>query len=297
MARIFDIKIITIKDAEAKELVKKISNEFKKEVEKIEKFGIDKWKPREPKNASSQSGKSTRYFFKFSNGAEIGAQHFIKSVALRANIFLLHKYYAEKSNYYVSEEKKQEHFDKILPPECLEVLVINNFPNAMKKIGLALPEYAPQNTPVKFIDGTENPILNTTESSNAGVETPEEKEISAKFREVQERPEQPKFREKILKKYNGTCVVTGCTIKSTLDAAHIKSVADGGDYTLNNGLLLRADLHRLFDANLMAIDPDTGKVHFKETGEHYNKYDQKIVDISKASRENLTAHWHKFQTT
>ena len=294
MARIFNIKIITIKDTETTELAERISGEFIKQIAEV-KNGT--WTPRQPKNASSQSGNSTRYFFKLSNGKTAPAQRFIKSVALGANIFLLHKYYAEKSNYYVSEEKKQEHFDKILPPECLEVLVINNFPNAIKKIGLALPEYAPQNTPVKFIDRKENASLNTTESSNAGVETPEEKEISAKFREVQERPEQPKFREKILKKYNGTCVVTDCTIKSALDAAHIKSVADGGDYTLNNGLLLRADLHRLFDANLMAIDPETSKVHFKNTGKHYNKYDQKIVDISKASRENLTAHWQKFQTT
>ncbi|KRE71985.1 HNH endonuclease [Paenibacillus sp. Soil750] len=68
---------------------------------------------------------------------------------------------------------------------------------------------------------------------------------------------QKKFREKLLAAYNGRCAVTGCDVLETLEAAHI--VPYHGEETNNstNGLLLRGDIHTLFDLGLITINSGT----------------------------------------
>lgn len=68
---------------------------------------------------------------------------------------------------------------------------------------------------------------------------------------------QRSFREALLKAYSGACAITGCTIPAILEAAHVHPYK--GDHTnvVNNGLLLRADVHTLFDLGLIAIEPQT----------------------------------------
>lgn len=75
-----------------------------------------------------------------------------------------------------------------------------------------------------------------------------------------ERPGQAAFRAKLIDVYGG-CALSGCTTLAALEAAHVKTVAAKGLDRPANGILLRADLHKLFDANLIAIDPDCGRVH------------------------------------
>jgi hypothetical protein len=65
---------------------------------------------------------------------------------------------------------------------------------------------------------------------------------------------QKSFRDKLIKTY-GSCMVTNCEIVDVLEAAHIDPYRGISDNHLENGLLLRADIHTLFDLNLMAIDP------------------------------------------
>ncbi len=67
---------------------------------------------------------------------------------------------------------------------------------------------------------------------------------------------QPEFRRKLLLAYNGRCAVTGADVERVLEAAHIKGYAQDGESRVSNGLLLRSDIHALFDADLMGIDPD-----------------------------------------
>lgn len=68
---------------------------------------------------------------------------------------------------------------------------------------------------------------------------------------------QPAFRTSLLEAYGGACAITGCNLSAVLEAAHIHPYK--GDHTnvVSNGLLLRADIHTLFDLRLIAIDPDT----------------------------------------
>lgn len=67
---------------------------------------------------------------------------------------------------------------------------------------------------------------------------------------------QKAFRDELLDAYGGRCLVTGPNIRDILEAAHIQPYADGGPSELANGLLLRADIHTLFDLYLIAIDAD-----------------------------------------
>ncbi|PWE17128.1 hypothetical protein DDZ18_10540 [Marinicauda salina] len=63
------------------------------------------------------------------------------------------------------------------------------------------------------------------------------------------------FREAMKRIWGGACAVTGCTELGTLDAAHIHPY--GGPHTNDprNGLLLRADIHRLFDRLQLTLEP------------------------------------------
>jgi putative restriction endonuclease len=71
---------------------------------------------------------------------------------------------------------------------------------------------------------------------------------------------QRKLRLNLLKLYNSQCAITGDSPTEVLEAAHIVSHADSGINHSKNGLLLRADIHSLFDSNLLRIEPETLKV-------------------------------------
>jgi hypothetical protein len=74
-------------------------------------------------------------------------------------------------------------------------------------------------------------------------------------RAVVQRQGQGPFREQLIDAYDGRCAITGCDAIPALEAAHITPYMEGGLYELTNGLLLRCDIHTLFDLELIAIDP------------------------------------------
>ncbi len=57
------------------------------------------------------------------------------------------------------------------------------------------------------------------------------------------------------------CSHCGCEALLALEAAHIRPVSQGGEDGIENDLLLRADLHRHFDAGLITIVVDEGAKH------------------------------------
>jgi predicted restriction endonuclease len=74
------------------------------------------------------------------------------------------------------------------------------------------------------------------------------------LRNVKVRQGQPEFRKKLMKEFLSRCVVTGCSIVSLLEAAHIVPHKEKTNYDTSNGLLLRADIHTLYDMELLRID-------------------------------------------
>lgn len=71
---------------------------------------------------------------------------------------------------------------------------------------------------------------------------------------------QSQFRQRLLKVYNNRCAITGCDAEPALEAAHIISYKGTDTQHPSNGLLLRADIHTLFDLHLLSVDPKTKTV-------------------------------------
>jgi hypothetical protein len=70
----------------------------------------------------------------------------------------------------------------------------------------------------------------------------------------------PQFRRLLIEAYAGRCAITGCDAEPALEAAHIIAYLGPRTNSVQNGILLRADLHTLFDRGLLAIDPETHNV-------------------------------------
>lgn len=67
---------------------------------------------------------------------------------------------------------------------------------------------------------------------------------------------QGSFRIEVIERYARRCAVTGERTLPALEAAHIKPYAEGGPHAISNGLLLRSDLHHLFDAGYVTVSAD-----------------------------------------
>ncbi|HAK5560001.1 TPA: HNH endonuclease, partial [Salmonella enterica] len=75
-------------------------------------------------------------------------------------------------------------------------------------------------------------------------------------------PDQAPFSEDVRKNCAGTCVLTGVRARQRTEAAHIKPRHAGGEPDVTNGILLRSDIHTLFDNWHFSIDPDSMKARF-----------------------------------
>ena len=73
-------------------------------------------------------------------------------------------------------------------------------------------------------------------------------------RTIVQRRGQPLFRAELIQAYDGRCAVTGCTAIEALEAAHIVPYLGEQTNVVGNGVLLRADIHTLFDLGLISID-------------------------------------------
>jgi putative restriction endonuclease len=73
---------------------------------------------------------------------------------------------------------------------------------------------------------------------------------------VRPRLGQATFRIAVLDAYGRACAVTQEHSLPALESSHIRSYAQEGPHEICNGLLLRADLHRLFDTGYVTVTPD-----------------------------------------
>lgn len=75
-------------------------------------------------------------------------------------------------------------------------------------------------------------------------------------RAILRRQGQPAFRLALLRAYDGKCAVTGCDVAAVLQAAHIIPYRGAATDRVENGLLLRSDIHDLFDLGKLEFDDD-----------------------------------------
>jgi putative restriction endonuclease len=77
------------------------------------------------------------------------------------------------------------------------------------------------------------------------------------LRSIRARRGQAQFRSGLIERYGARCMISGCDIMQIVEAAHIWPYRGDEDHAMSNGLLLRSDLHTLFDYDLIGIHPDT----------------------------------------
>ncbi len=71
---------------------------------------------------------------------------------------------------------------------------------------------------------------------------------------------QPEFRDKLFRVYGGRCLISGCDVAPAIEAAHIIPYRGPDSNHVTNGLLLRADIHNLFDLYLISVHPETYEI-------------------------------------
>lgn len=78
------------------------------------------------------------------------------------------------------------------------------------------------------------------------------------------------FRLSVIDAYNKRCAITGEKTLPVLEAAHIKPFSESGPNQTINGLLLRSDMHKLFDNGYITITPDLKIEVSKRIREEFN---------------------------
>ena len=110
------------------------------------------------------------------------------------------------------------------------------------------------------------------------------------------------FRAALLEAYQSRCAVTGCDAAAALEGAHLRPYRGPESNDVTNGLLLRADIHTLFDLRLLAIDPVTRNIVVSKllTGTQYEPLStRQLADPAPAwqspSQETLEIIWQNFR--
>lgn len=115
-------------------------------------------------------------------------------------------------------------------------------------------------------------------------------------------PDQRPFPEEVMRNCAGMCALTDVRARQRTDAAHIKPRYAGGEPDVTNGILLRKDLHTLFDSWHFSIDPDSLKAHFSldvlSVDEDLQKLEDTKVKFFRLQKpvniEYLRYHWNEF---
>jgi predicted restriction endonuclease len=102
------------------------------------------------------------------------------------------------------------------------------------------------------------------------------------------------FKLDVKKRYNNRCILTG--VSATTQVCHIKPLSECNGYEkydVNNGILLRDDIHTLFDRHDIIIEPDTLIVRVSDEimnspqDECYHCYDGVVLEINDMSKQFL----------
>jgi len=118
---------------------------------------------------------------------------------------------------------------------------------------------------------------------------------------VEPRLGQGTFRLAVIAAYDRACAVTHEHSLPVLEAAHIRPFGQGGAHDARNGILLRSDVHRLFDLGYVTVTPDfvfkvsPSLMDDYHNGREYDRYHGATVRVPTAlalqpSRELLD--WH-----
>ena len=136
----------------------------------------------------------------------------------------------------------------------------------------------------------QSPILDALESSASRIAG------GHMERTVRVRVGQPQFRNALISRYGPICAFTGEGPLAALEAGHLYSYAKLGEHHTDGGLLLRRDIHHLFDLGFLAIDPKTLTIDVHADLHAFTLYKelqglQLHVVLTKRQQKWLADHW------
>jgi putative restriction endonuclease len=112
------------------------------------------------------------------------------------------------------------------------------------------------------------------------------------------------FRLSVTDAYTKRCAITGEKTLPVLEAAHIKPYAEAGPNTVTNGLLLRSDMHKLFDDGYITVTPDYKveiskriREEFDNGREYYQYHGKELLILPKAAGNRPGADYLNYHNT
>jgi len=193
---------------------------------------------------------------------------FIKSEP-KTSVKLLDNYYINRNIYYSIQQAKTD-------------IIRDIYPNAFKPGGLHMTKTT---SAVK---------INISPYIPSVTDSREYRTLKSAVR-----PKQDKFRSELIKFYGAQCMLTGCDVLTAIEASHICPYKGEKDNHIENGILLRRDLHSLYDADLIGIHPDTLEI-FLDPSLNNTSYAQyagkslKFAAVIKPSQNALNIRWQAF---
>jgi predicted restriction endonuclease len=130
----------------------------------------------------------------------------------------------------------------------------------------------------------------------------EQEERARTLRNIALRRGQKVFRDSLFRQFGGKCVITLTEDEATLEAAHIKAYSNQGSTSVANGLLLRSDIHTLFDLHLISIDPSSltifcgKKIRASQTYGRYHGTPSLLASIRKTKTDLVALRSHFEET-
>lgn len=120
-------------------------------------------------------------------------------------------------------------------------------------------------------------------------------------RTVRVRIGQAEFRRRLLSESHNGCAFTGPAPAATLEAGHLYSYATIGAHHEHGGLLMRRDVHALFDRGYLAVDPSSWTIDVSPMVRTYDAYARlhgqrlTVPRLSRGQMEWLELHWAQYR--
>ena len=189
---------------------------------------------------------------------------------------------------------------KVIDAKTIEsnpVNLVNEMEEALRIFADIQQACAPS-APDKIIQKTKKELINYSES----LFDPNDMEDGRRkiLKAIAQRQGQPSFRSGLMEAYESTCVITQCNVVDVLQAAHIVPYQGNETNKLDNGLLLRSDIHDLFDKHFISIEPNDLYIFVNSTlknSEYFQYHGKKMLlptsQIKRPSIKALEIHFNK----
>lgn len=156
----------------------------------------------------------------------------------------------------------------------------------------------------RWVEVLQIPSAVENESASSGFQPDPEKDARQRVvKSVIQRQGQPRFRKELLHIYGSCCAITGCSVAPILEAAHITPYLGSCTNAMSNGILLRADIHSLWDLGLIAVHPEARTICVSATvtehdpmygSLHGTRVREPIMTSARPSEDSLNSHWRFF---